>query len=172
MNLSHISTNIPGKQWSSKYFRLKNLFTSVLLERVVKQKSSKRKLISHCFQNHLLFLFYSFPHYKKPETYIPKKCHCLYISKCFFVFQSIVIQWSITKWKIIGIEFKFFCVLAVCNPDCDNGDCTAPDNCTCHEGWTGSICNQRKYQTYMYILHTDSCSVETDFLTIFYRFKS
>ena len=41
----------------------------------------------------------------------------------------------------------FFCVLAVCNPDCDQGDCTAPDECTCHKGWTGSICDQRKYQT-------------------------
>ncbi|CAL4087112.1 unnamed protein product, partial [Meganyctiphanes norvegica] len=33
------------------------------------------------------------------------------------------------------------CYEAVCDPACVNGNCTAPNNCTCEEGWTGAICD-------------------------------
>ena len=59
----------------------------------------------------------------------------------------------------LSLFFSFFCFLfvcvlllffsylkiAVCTPECENGDCTAPDTCTCTSGWTGPTCKICKY---------------------------
>merc|ERR1711915_1022185 len=30
----------------------------------------------------------------------------------------------------------------VCETPCENGDCVGPDDCECHEGWTGDFCEE------------------------------
>ena len=34
--------------------------------------------------------------------------------------------------------------LAVCTPECENGDCTGPNECKCYTGWKGDRCRQGK----------------------------
>ena len=46
-----------------------------------------------------------------------------------------------SKW---GNKKVCFCFTAVCNPRCEHGRCDRPNSCVCHEGYTGSRCDQRK----------------------------
>jgi len=34
---------------------------------------------------------------------------------------------------------------AVCNPTCAHGNCIAPDQCSCKNGWGGVLCDQCAY---------------------------
>ena len=41
----------------------------------------------------------------------------------------------------------YFILVAVCNPECINGgSCDYPDECNCTEGWSGRLCDKRKYK--------------------------
>ncbi len=58
-------------------------------------------------------------------------------------------QW-VQSWRLEIIKIRkgsnFNCfVLAVCKNNCVNGDCTAPDTCTCSIGWSGSTCTEGFY---------------------------
>jgi hypothetical protein len=32
--------------------------------------------------------------------------------------------------------------LAICTNSCVNGDCVAPDQCSCYAGWSGPLCDE------------------------------
>lgn len=40
-----------------------------------------------------------------------------------------------------GDSFEAECTIALC-PGCENGDCSAPNNCSCFEGFKGKICDE------------------------------
>ena len=42
-----------------------------------------------------------------------------------------------------GMKMVSSCFTAVCNPKCVHGTCDQPNSCVCHEGYTGSRCDQR-----------------------------
>ena len=47
-------------------------------------------------------------------------------------------------WMLTNVSLVVYLLIAICLPACQNGRCTAPNNCTCNSGWAGSDCSQRE----------------------------
>lgn len=43
--------------------------------------------------------------------------------------------------SVINVEFNnLLLFLAICNPSCVHGTCSAPDTCVCDRMWEGTLC--------------------------------
>ncbi len=55
------------------------------------------------------------------------------------LFTSVVI---IFDYYFLFNEYAIIFSVAICSPECVNGDCVSPNTCDCDVGWTGSTCNE------------------------------
>lgn len=59
----------------------------------------------------------------------------------FFNFPTISQKLTAIVFCYYSVKLYPIRVLAICNPACVNGNCTAPDTCTCNPGFGGSACD-------------------------------
>ena len=54
--------------------------------------------------------------------------------------ENVVIIVSLYKWYVI-VMLSVYLYTATCVPDCEHGDCIAPNHCVCDRGWEGRYCD-------------------------------